>query len=122
MSAALVIPIPLPEDQPYVIHAGNSRGPACTFQLEWPPRAKCIPYAYLQCIDTYGERLAVLRYTFADVELTFGSDFPGRRQLIEELSNFRVALIRGGTPISMRILMETRSVKRQLFSRHPGDL
>jgi hypothetical protein len=122
MSAALVIPIPLTEEQPYVVHVGNSRGAACTFQLEWPPRTKCIPYAYLQCIDTYGERSAVLRYTFADVELTFGSDFPERRKLIEELSNFRVALIRGGTHTSMRILMEARSVKRELFSRHLDEL
>jgi hypothetical protein len=60
----------------------------------------------------------MLRYAFADVELTLGSDFLGQRQLIEELSNFRVALIREGTHISIRILIE----KRELFSRHLGDL
>jgi hypothetical protein len=122
MSAAIAVPIQFPDDQPYVIHAGNSPGTACTFQLEWPPRMKCIPYTYLQCIDTYGERLTMLRYAFADVELTLGSDFLGQRQLIEELSNFRVALIREGTHISIRILTEKRSEKRELFSRHLGDL
>jgi hypothetical protein len=54
--------------------------------------------------------------------LTLGSDFLGQRQLIEELSNFRVALIREGTHISIRILTEKRSEKRELFSRHLGDL
>jgi hypothetical protein len=115
MSTSRAIPIPRPEDQPYVVHTGNSPGTACTFQLMSPPRTKSIPYAYLQCVDTYGERLITLRYTFADVELTLGSDFLGRRQLIDELSNFRVALIREGRQISIRILAETAPEKTELF-------
>jgi hypothetical protein len=107
--------IPEPEAQPYIVHAGNNPGTACTFQLASPPRAKCIPYAYLQSIDIYGETLITLRYTFADVELSLNTDFPGRRLLIEELSNFRVALVRDGKQIGIRILMEPASEKPEVF-------
>jgi hypothetical protein len=107
--------IPGPENQPYVVHAGNNPGTACTFQLASPPRAKCIPYAYLQSIDTYGEKLITLRYTFADVELSLSGDFPGCRLLIEEFSNFRVALVREGKEIGVRILMEPASEKPEIF-------
>jgi hypothetical protein len=115
MSASRAITIPRQEDQSYVLHAGNSPGTACTFQLASPPRTKSIPYAYLQCIDTYGERLITLRYTFADVELELGQDFLGRRQLIDELSNFRVALVREGKQISIRISTEMASEKPEIF-------
>lgn len=115
MSASRAIPIPRPEDQPYVVHTGNQAGIACTFELASPTRTKCIPYAYLQCIDTSDERSITLRYTFADVELTLGRDFTARRQLLEELANFRVALVRAGNQIGIRILMEPQSEKSELF-------
>jgi hypothetical protein len=107
--------IPGAEDQPFVVHAGNSPGTGCTFQLVSPPRAKCIPYAYLQSIDSYGDNLITLRYAFADVELSIKGDFPGRRSLIEEFSNFRVALVREGKQIDIRILMEPPSEKPEVF-------
>jgi hypothetical protein len=109
------IPILRPEDQPYVTHLGNHAGIACTFELASPPRAKCIPYAYLQCIDTVGEKSIILRYTFADVELTLSRNFTARRQLLDELTNFRVALIRAGDQIDIRILMESLSEKSDVF-------
>jgi hypothetical protein len=115
MSTSRTIPIPRPEDQPYVVHTGSHAGVACTFELMSPPRAKCIPYAYLQCIDNYDERSITLRYTFADVELTLSRDFTARRQLFEELANFRVALVRAGSQISIRILMEPLSEKTEVF-------
>jgi hypothetical protein len=98
-----------------VTHSGNHAGTACTFELASPVRTKCIPYAYLQSIDTYGERLITIRYTFADVELTLGRDFAGRQQLLEDLGSFRVALIRAGTQIAIRIFMEVQSEKPVLF-------
>jgi hypothetical protein len=109
------IPILRPEDQPYVIHAGNHAGLACTFELPSPARTKCIPYAYLQCIDTYHEKSIILRYAFVDVEMTLSRSFTARRQLLEELANFRVALIRAGDQIGIRILMEPSSEKAELF-------
>jgi hypothetical protein len=115
MSVSRAIPILRPEDQPYIAHAGNQAGTACTFEFASPARAKCIPYAYLQCIDTYGERLITLRYAFADVELTLGREFLARRQLIEEFANFRVALVREGRQIAIRISMEASSEKPELF-------
>jgi hypothetical protein len=115
MSVSRAIPILRPEDQPYVTHVGNHAGIACTFELTTPPRAKCIPYAYLQCIDTVGEKSIILRYTFADVELTLGRGFTARRQLLDELTNFRVALIRAGDQVGIRILMEPPSEKSELF-------
>jgi hypothetical protein len=115
MSASRAIPILRPEDQPYVTHVGNHAGLACTFELASPPRTKCIPYAYLQCIDTVGEKSIILRYTFADVELTLNRGFAARRQLLEELASFRVALIRAGDQIGIRILMEPLSEKSEIF-------
>jgi hypothetical protein len=115
MSGSRAIPILRPEDQPYVMHAGNHAGIACTFELTSPPRSKCIPYAYLQSIDTYGEQSIILRYTFADVELSLGRAFTARRQLLEELAHFRVALIRTGEQIGIRILMEPLSDRPEVF-------
>jgi hypothetical protein len=115
MSVSRAIPIPRPENQVYLTHAGNHPGIACTFELASPPRTKCIPYAYLQCIDTYGEKLITLRYTFADVELTLGRAFTARRQLLEELASFRIALIRAGDQIGIRILTEPLSEKPDVF-------
>ena len=115
MPVSRAIPILRPEDQPYVTHVGNHAGIACTFELASPPRTKCIPYAYLQCIDTVGEKSIILRYTFADVELTLGRSFTARQQLLEELANFRVALIRAGDQIGIRILMEPLSERSEPF-------
>ena len=115
MSVSRAIPILRPENQPYVTHAENHAGIACTFELASPPRTKCIPYAYLQCIDTDGEKSIILRYTFADVELTLGRAFTARRQLLEELANFRVASIPAGDQIGIRILMEPLSEKSEIF-------
>ncbi|HEX3445609.1 MAG TPA: hypothetical protein VHS80_12920 [Chthoniobacterales bacterium] len=115
MSASRAIPIVRPEDQPYVSHAGSHAGIACTFECASPPRSKCIPYAYLQSIDTYGEKSIILRYSFADVELDLGPAFTARRQLLEDLANFRVALIRTGAQIGIRILMEPLSERPELF-------
>src|SRR5258706_11573635 len=89
MSVSRAIPILRPENQPYVTHAGNHAGIPCTFELASPPRTKCITYAYLQCIDTDGEKSIILRYTFADVELTLGRAFTARRQLLEEFFFFK---------------------------------
>jgi hypothetical protein len=115
MSGSRAIPIIRTEDQPYVTHAGNHAGIACTFELASPPRSKCIPYAYLQSIDTYGEKSVILRYTFADVELSLGHAFTARRQFLEELAHFRVALIRTGKQIGIRILMEPLSDRPEVF-------
>ena len=63
----------------------------------------------------FGEKSIILRYTFADVELTLGRSFTARQQLLEELANFRVALIRAGDQIGIRILMEPMSEKSEDF-------
>src|SRR6202047_1019168 len=98
--------IPRPDDQPYVCHSGSQAGVSCSFDLQGPARTKILPYSYLLCIDLLGDCLITLRYSFADVEISLGRDFPGRSQLIDDLANFRVSLIRESRQGKLRILSE----------------
>ena len=103
------------KDQAYVCHSGNQAGVTCAFSFASPPRAKIIPYSYLLSIDTLGDRLIILHYSFADVEISLGKDFPGKNQLIEDLANFRVSALRESYCLNLRILMEPDSEKNALF-------
>jgi hypothetical protein len=82
------------ESQPYLCHHGGGPGVACTFELSAPERSKSIPYTHLLSIDSLGNRLITLHYPFAEVSLSIGKDFPGKRQFLDDLANFRVATIR----------------------------
>jgi hypothetical protein len=103
------------KDQAYICHPGNQAGTACSFSFTNPSRAKIIPYSYLLSIDTLGDRLITLHYSFADVEVSLGKDFPGKNQLIEDLANFRVAALHESHCLKLRILMEPDSEKTALF-------
>lgn len=103
-----------PDDQTYQVLPGNLSGTSCTFELLSPVRTKTIPYAYLQMIDTK-EDLIVLRYAFADVELTAGRSFVGKRQLLDDLANFRVSIVRETRQLRIRILLEPMSEKSEEF-------
>jgi hypothetical protein len=103
------------QDQAYVCHPGNQAGVACAFSFASPPRTKIIPYSYLLSIDTLGDRLITLHYSFANVEISLGKDFPGKNQLIEDLANFRVSALHESYCLKLRILMEPDSEKTALF-------
>jgi len=103
------------DDQPYLCHAGSQGGVSCTFQLQTPPRTKIVPYSYLLCIDLLGDRMITLRYSFTDVELSIGRDFPGRIQFIEDLANFRVSTVRESRLIKIRIVSEPYSEKMEIY-------
>ena len=107
--------IPRLEDQPYVCHAGSHAGLSCSFDLQGPTRTKILPYSYLLCIDLLGEGLVTLRYSFADVEITLGRDFPGRNQFIDDLANFRVSLVRESCHVKIRVLTEQSSDKIEVY-------
>ena len=109
------LPIPQLEDQPYLCHSGSHAAVSCSFQLEGPARTKILPYSYLQCIDTLGDCLITLRYSFADVEISLGRDFPGRSQFIEDLANFRVSLIRESRHLKIRVVTEPSSEKTEVY-------
>jgi hypothetical protein len=103
------------DDQPYLCHSGSQAGISCSFVLHGPKRTKILPYSYLSCVDLLGDCLITLRYSFADVEISLGRDFPGRSQLIDDLSNFRVSLIRESRQVKLRILTEPISEKTEVF-------
>ena len=109
------LPIPRLEDQPYLCHSGSQAGVSCSFQLEGPARTKILPYSYLLCIDMLGHRLVTLRYSFADVEISLGRDFPGRNQFIEDLANFRVSLVRESRQVKIRIVSEQNAENSEVY-------
>jgi hypothetical protein len=109
------LPIPRLEDQPYLCHSGSQAGVTCSFQLEGPARTKILPYSYLLCIDTLGDCLITLRYSFADVEISLGRDFPGRNQFIDDLANFRVSLVRVSRHVKIRVVTEQSSEKSEVY-------
>ena len=107
--------IPRLEDQPYVCHSGSQPGVSCAFALQGPPRTKILPYSYLLSIDLLGDCLVTLRYSFADVEISLGKDFPGRNQFIDDLSNFRISLVRDSRQTKIRILSEQSPEKTEVY-------
>jgi hypothetical protein len=107
--------IPRPDDQPYVCHSGSQAGVSCAFDLQGPARTKILPYSYLFCIDLSGDCLVTLRYSFADVEISLGRDFPGRSQFIDDLANFRVSLVRESRHVKIRIISEQNSEKTEVY-------
>lgn len=109
------LPIPRLEDQPYLCHSGSQVGVSCSFQLEGPARTKILPYSYLLCIDLLGDCLITLRYSFADVEISLGRDFPGRNQFIDDLANFRVSLVRDSRHVKIRVVTEQSSEKSEVY-------
>jgi hypothetical protein len=109
------LPIPRLEDQPYLCQSGSQVGVSCSFQLEGPARTKILPYSHLLCIDLLGDCLITLRYSFADVEISLGRDFPGRNQFIDDLANFRVSLVRDSRHVKIRIVTEQSSEKSEVY-------
>lgn len=103
------------EDQPYVCHSGSQSGISCAFELKNPARTKIIPYSCLLCIDLLGDCLLTLRYTFADVEISLGKEFPGRGQFFDDLANFRVARVKESRQVKVRVLTEPASEKTELY-------
>jgi hypothetical protein len=103
------------DDQTYVCHSGSQAGISCSFALQGPPRTKILPYSYLSCVDLLGDCLIILRYSFADVEISLGKEFPGRSQFIDDLANFRVSLIRESRLVKIRILSEQYSEKTEIY-------
>ena len=103
------------EDQPYSCHLGNQSALSCAFHLIAPTRTKIIPYSLLMSIDVIGERSIILRYSMFDVEMSLSKDFPSKGQFLDDFSNFRLAALREGRYLKMRILMEPNSEKSELF-------
>ncbi len=95
-----------PELQAYLCHSGSQPGQTCSFVLAAPPRSRTIPYSHLLVIDSLGDRLITVRYSFADVEVSLGRDFSGKRQFLDDLASFRVALVREGPQLRLRIVAE----------------
>jgi len=113
------VPGPYPfsrlDDQPYICHSGSQAGISCAFELKNPARTKILPYSCLLCIDLLGDCLVTLRYTFADVEITLGRDFPGRGQFLDDLANFRVARVKESRQVTVRVLTEPASEKTEPY-------
>ena len=103
------------DDQPYICHSGSQAGISCAFELKNPARTKILPYSCLLCIDLLGDCLVTLRYTFADVEITLGRDFPGRGQFLDDLANFRVARVKESRQVAVRVLTEPASEKTEVY-------
>ena len=103
------------DDQPYICHSGSQAGISCAFELKNPARTKILPYSCLLCIDLLGDCLVTLRYTFADVEITLGRDFPGRGQFLDDLANFRVARVKESRQVTVRVLTEGASEKSEVY-------
>ena len=103
------------EDQAYVCHSGSQPGVSCSFVLQGPARTKILPYSYLLCIDLLGDCLVTVRYSFADVEISLGRDFPGRTQFVDDLANFRVSLVRESRQVKIRVLTEQSSEKTEVY-------
>jgi hypothetical protein len=104
-----------PEETPYLCHPGNQGGVMCIFVLDAPPRSKAIPYSCLLSIDTLGEQTIALRYTHADVCLSLGRAFAGRNQLLDDLTNFRVARLRASPALRMEIRTDAAEERPERF-------
>jgi hypothetical protein len=104
-----------PEETPYLSHPGNQGGVMCVFVLDAPLRSKAIPYSSLLSIDTLGEQTIALRYTHADVFLSLGRTFAGRNQLLDDLTNFRVALLRASPALRMEIRTDAVEERPERF-------
>jgi hypothetical protein len=103
------------DDGAYSIHAGSQSGPACTFEFGNPQRSRSIPYSYLQTIDTFGQQLITLRYTFADVQLALAHNFPDFAQFLDDLVNNRVAVVRETCAVRITIQSEPSLEKSEIF-------
>jgi hypothetical protein len=103
------------EDQPYICHSGSQPGISCAFELKNPARTKFLPYSCLLCIDLLGDSLLTLRYTFADVEISLGKEFPGRGQFLDDLANFRVARVKESRQVRLRVLTEPAPEKTEVY-------
>jgi hypothetical protein len=110
-----MLPLPRLQDQPYLCHSGGQGGSTCSFELQNPIRTKIIPYSHLLCIDLLGDRFITLRYSFADIEISIGREFPAPAQLIDDLANFRVSAIRESRNVKIRITTEQYSEKTETF-------
>ncbi len=95
-----------PELRPYLCHSGTQAGHTCTFVLAAPPRSRSIPYSHLLVIDALGDRLVTLRYSFVEVEISLGRDFCGKHLFLDDLAGFRVALVREGPDLRLRLVAE----------------
>jgi len=62
-----------------------------------------------------GDCLVTLRYSFADVEISLGRDFPGRGQFADDLANFRVSVVRESRHVKIRVLTEQSSEKTEIY-------
>jgi hypothetical protein len=107
--------MPRLETQPYLCHSGSQAAVSCSFRLEGPARTKILPYSYLLCVDVLGDCLIILRYSFADVEISLSRDFPGRNQFIDDLANFRVSLVRESRQVKIRVVTEQNSEKSAVY-------
>jgi hypothetical protein len=87
----------------------------CTFVLDAPPRSKAIPYSCLVSIDTLGEQIITLRYTHADVALSLGRGFAIRNQLLEDVANFRVAVLRTTPSLHLEIRTDVAEERPERF-------
>jgi hypothetical protein len=56
-----------------------------------------------------------VHYSFVDVELSIARDFPGRAQFVDDLSNFRVSLVRESRYVKIRVSSEPYSEKTEIF-------
>jgi hypothetical protein len=110
-----MVPMLRLQDQPYLCHSGSQAGTSCLFELQNPIRAKILPYSHLLCIDLLGDRLITLRYSFADVEISIGHDFPARAQFVDDLANFRVSAIRESRTVKIRVISEPNSEKTEVY-------
>ena len=104
-----------PTDAVYSIHPGSQSGPACTFEFSSPQRSRSIPYSYLQAIDTFGQQLITLRYSFADVQLALAHNFPDFGQFLDDLVNNRVAVVRETSAVRITIQSEASLEKTEIF-------
>ena len=87
----------------------------CTFTLDAPLRSKSIPYSCLLSIDTLGEQFITLRYTHADVTLSLERGFVHRDQFVDDLSNFRVALLRSSPALRLEIRTDGTEERPERF-------
>jgi hypothetical protein len=110
-----MLSLPRLQDQAYLCYSGSQPGISCLFELQNPIRTKILPYSHLLCIDLLGDRLITLRYSFADVEISIGRDFPGCSQFIDDLANFRVSAIRESRTVKIRVVTEASSEKTEIY-------
>jgi hypothetical protein len=104
-----------PDEQAYLCHPGNQPGLTCAFVLDAPPRSKAIPYSCLISIDTLGMQIITLRYAQADVTISLARGFANRNQLLDDLTNFRVALLRSSPALCLEIRTDAAEVRPEVF-------